>query len=1125
MLKQDYNKYTTYLLLVAGLFVISCQQSERKMEQFSLVDVKASGINFENTLTYTEDFNAYLFRGFYNGSGVGLGDLNRDGWLDIFFAGNQVTNELYLGNGQFEFRKVTSTAGVASSNAWVTGVSIADVNQDGWLDIYICKSGDPAGNNRRNELFINIGINAQGVPIFEEKAAAYGIDDLGFSIHAIFLDYDKDGDLDLYLSNNSVNPTDMIMDAKKGLREIVDQGGGDKLYRNDGETFTDVSLESGIYSSAIGFGLGIAAADINQDGWTDIYVANDFFEKDYLYLNNQDGTFTESITELTEELSLGSMGVDIADINNDARPDIFVTEMLPNEEGRLKTKISFENWHKYHLKIKNGYYRQFGRNVLQLNQGKNPLGVPKFSEVGRYAGVAATDWSWGVQMVDFDLDGKKDIFITNGLPKDLLDQDYIDYYFNSSYVVNKLKTEGAVIKDMMDKIPSEPLANFLYQQKKDGLFTDVATAWGLSQKGFSSGAAYGDIDNDGDMDLVVANTNARPFIYKNNSQKTANHFLGLSLKKENGSPAIGAKVTIKVKNELFYQELSPYKGAMSTSDERLVFGLGTNAQIDSLVINWPNGCQTKQYNLATNQYLVFSTPPCSVDHSFSSNDWAIHQSTTTPIFTDVTAAFKMDYRHQENTFVDFDREKLLFQTLSNEGPKIVVGDVNGDHLEDFYIGGAKGISGALFLQNDGGTGFRKSNQPVFEEDKGAEDTRSLLIDVDGDTDLDLIVGSGGYEFSENSYALLDRLYLNDGKGNFRKSNAFSTLQRPMSTAIIVEADYDKDGDLDLFVGGRLIPSKYGLPASSYLLENDGRGNFQNVSDNVAPNFKNLGLVTDAVWIDYDLDGDEDLVVVGEWMPIHLFENQEGQLEHITEQSKELRKSNGFWHSIYRTDLNRDGYEDLVVGNIGLNTFLQGTLEQPTKLYVNDFDKNGAIEQILTTYNGVEAYPIHTKKELTQQIPSLLKTFLKSADYKEKTVESIFPEQTLAESLIKEVFTNRSSILWNEKGKFKLTTMPPIAQMSPVYSILCTNLDKDGAEEILLGGNQLMAKPQTGIYAASYGVVLKQAEEKEYEQLTMEHTGFCETGQIRDLKKIMINGTAHLLVAKNNDYLKIYRINK
>ncbi|MGQ8338606.1 VCBS repeat-containing protein [Sunxiuqinia sp. A32] len=1111
-------RWCGYLIVLLAL--ISCTKNNvlQKGAVFEQLDPSQIGIHFENTLTYTEDFNVYLYRNFYNGAGTALADFNNDGYLDLFFCGNQVNNALYLGDGKFNFKDVTNISKVASPNAWVTGVSVVDINQDGWNDIYVCKSGDPGERNRRNELFVNTGTNIDGIPVFEEQAKDFGIDELSFSVHAQFFDYDLDGDLDMYLSSSTIKPTEMYVDAEKGIRTKEKSGGGDKLFQNNNNYYTDVTEESGIYSSSIGFGLGIALSDLNKDGWPDIYVANDYFEKDYLYINNQDGTFTESIDEMLGEISLGAMGVDIADMNHDGYPEIFVTEMMPEMEARLKTKAVFETWDEYYRKYINGYHRQFARNSFQLNNGpiSNTNNKVSFSEISRYAGVSATDWSWGVQMVDFDNDANNEIFITNGIVKDLLDQDYVESNFDPRRIRATLKEKGAVIKELIDQMPMVPVSNYLYKLNENLQYTDVASGWGIGQKGYSNGATYGDIDNDGDLDLVVNNINSPPYVYRNTSNSSENHFINLTIKNRKAATDIGAKVTLKAGGKIFYQELFPIRGAMSAVDDRLNFGLGKSEVIDTLQIIWSDGSEKIDTNVPVDTFIV-----CQQPNKIEKQADFIKKESKPALLHKLIDNAGMDYKHVENPYIDFERDPLLFHMVSNEGPKIAVGDVNGDGLDDFYIGGAKDSPGKIFKQI--ADGFIEMSSELFESDKTSEDVGSLFLDIDDDGDNDLVVCSGGYEFSASSYALIDRLYTNEGRGNFSKITQIYPGIKPGSTSVVRSADFDQDGDEDLFFGSRFMASSYGVSIQSFLLENTGNGIFEDVTNEKATDLLKAGMVADAVWSDYDSDGDQDLIVVGEWMPIKVYENVDGQLHYVNEDIG-LNASNGLWNVLQKADLDNDGREDLVVGNLGDNTFFKASIEEPVRMYVNDFDSNGDLDQIITTYRENKQYPVALKNDLTTQIPALLRKYPKHSDYKEQSISDIFAEDVINNSLVNEVFVNESVVLWNEGGKFTKQNLPMEAQFSSVYAICVVDLDKDGNKDLVLGGNQQFAKPQTGIYNASNGLVLKSTGKRDFNVLSSSCSGLHLPGQIRDIKLINIRGKQHLLFAMNNDSLRVYEIN-
>jgi hypothetical protein len=1091
------------------ILVGSCKSGHSGLSEaplFSLLDEKQTHIDFLNHLEYTEEFNTYTYRNFYNGAGVGLGDFNNDGLPDIYFCGNQVGNKLYINKGNFVFEDITERAGVACAGSWSTGVSIADVNGDGWLDIYVCKSGKPDSPNRSNELFIN-----NGDLTFSEKAAEYGLDNFGLSNHAAFFDYDRDGDLDCYLLNNSFQSVTEF-DMKPGQRQMPDSLGGNKLFRNDGGHFVNVTSEAGIYGSKIGFGLGVSVGDVNRDGWPDIYVSNDFFERDYLYINNKNSTFTECLEDQMREISLGAMGADMADINNDAWPEIFATEMTPEGNARLKTKALFESWETYQMKISNGYYRQFARNVLQLNNRNN-----SFSEIGRLSGVSSTDWSWGALIMDLDNDGWKDIFVANGIYKDLLDRDFLDIYSNPSIMRSMIKTEESAILSLIDMIPSVKIPNYAFHNNGDLTFTDLSNQWGLNTPSFSNGAAYGDLDNDGDLDLVVNNVNMPSFVYRNKTEnKPGANYLSLKLKGAGrNSNAVGAAVTLYYGGKINYEELIPSRGFQSSVDSKLHFGLGKSESIDSLRVNWPDGRCTVLRGLPVNQLLTLD------ENDLSGNCSNIAEKVSSTLFSKVDKIDGLDFVHKENDFNDFERDRLLFQMLSNEGPHIAVGDVNSDGYEDIYICGAKDSPGALFVQDAYGK-FKKTNEKLFETDKISEDTDCAFFDSDKDGDTDLYVASGGNEFPESSSALSDRLYINDGKGNFARSNQILPAGKYESTSCVQPADFDNDGDIDLFVGIRLRPFGYGLPVNGYLLENDGHGNFLNVTGKRAPGLTGIGMITDMTWADVDNDNDLDMVIVGDWMPVKIFINDNGV---FTENSERFGLSNteGWWHTITAKDLNGDGKVDFVLGNHGLNTFFKASSNKPMTMYVNDFDLNGSVEQVICIYDGDKSYPVPMKDELVKQIPSLAAKYAKFADYKEQTIEDIFPAEVLQRSIKLNARIMESCTMINTgKGSFKLICLPMEAQFSPVYAIAATDFDHDGICDIIIGGNQYLAKPQTGIYDAGYGLFLKGTSNGIFKPIAPLQSGFFIKGEIRDLRILNLNKERIIVVARNNDNLQFYK---
>ncbi|MCB0629108.1 MAG: VCBS repeat-containing protein [Saprospiraceae bacterium] len=1088
-----------------GGFLSACGTEAEPNDPSSLfqsLSSRQTGIDFINQLESTEEFNTYTFRNFYNGAGVAIGDVNNDGWVDLYFCGNSVDNKLYLNQGDFQFEDVTEKAGVACADVWSTGVSMADINGDGWLDIYVCKSGPPGGVNRYNELFIN-----QQDGTFREAAKKWGIADEGLSVHAVFFDYDKDGDLDMYLLNNSLRSIGTGSDLQKHNREMRDPNGGNKLYRHDGDHYTDVSEAAGIYGSQIGFGLGVTIGDVNRDGWQDIFVSNDFFERDYLYINQQNGTFKEDLENYIREISMGSMGADMADLNNDGYPEIFVTEMLPEHDARYKTKTQFHNWDYYQRQVQNGFYHQFGRNVLQLNNGDGT-----FSEIGRLAGVEATDWSWGALIFDMDADGWKDLFVANGIYKDLLDQDYLNFYSNPDRVRELINTEEQAVLKLIDEMPSEPLANYAFHNNGDFTFSNVATDWGLAEPGFSNGSAYGDLDNDGDPDLVVNNINMPPFLYRNNSRElTGNHTVSVQLKGSGGNTfGLGAQLTLYAGDKKLYQEQAPMRGFQSCVDHRLHFGLGDINQVDSLVVLWNDGRKQVLKDLPVDQLTLIEETG-----EQAASTPAVHQELQHPLFHSVEGA--IDYRHVENTFSDFDRDRLLFQMVSAEGPKVARADINGDGREDVFIGGAKDAAGVILVQRTDGR-FESTNQELLAKDKVSEDAGCLFFDADGDGDQDLYVASGGNEFPSSSSALIDRLYLNDGSGHFTKDGQLLPTSHFESSSCVQAADYDGDGDLDLFVGIRLRPFLYGVPASSYILENDGSGKFNNVSEAIAPDLKDIGLVTDARWADVDADQDQDLIIAGEWMPITILVNDNGRFRR-SESQDQLDQYSGFWNAVAVADLDQDGDQDFIAGNHGLNSRFVASGSTPVHMYINDFDHNQSVEQILTQFEDGRSYPMVLRTDLVMQMPALKKKYLKFKDYREQTIEDIFVPDQLARAIRLDITETRTMLFENlGNGTFSARPLPAQAQFSPMYGIALEDFDGDGHTDILLGGNLYRSKPEVGIYDASYGVYLKGDGALNFTAVPAAQSGLCIKGEVRDFALL---AGKRLLVAKNNGPLEVF----
>ncbi len=1116
--------------MVAGVYLLVLSGC-REPALFEKVSSSHSGIRFNNKVTENDSINPIDLEFLYNGGGVAVGDFNNDNLPDLYFTASLGSNKLYLNKGEFEFEDITGKAQVGGQGRWANGASVIDINNDGWEDIYVCNTIRKNPQERKNLLYINQGLNAEKLPFFKEMAEEYHLADTSYSVHSTFFDYDNDGDLDMYLLTTKLAQRSgvqfMSNDRGDTLRSDVD-----KLFRNDWSdslghpVFTDVSEKAGIKEH--GYGLGLAVADINKDGWKDIYVTNDFFSSDLLYINNKDGTFSDKVRKVFKHTSQNAMGNDVADINNDGLADIIAVDMNPADNFRKKKNMNAGNYYIYQSMIFGDYMPQYVRNTLQLNQGpvvyaNDSIGDPVFSDISFFSGVAETDWSWNPSLADFNNDGLRDIIITNGYPRDVTDHDFASYRVTLKNIVTK--------QELIEQMPQIRIPNYAFMNKGNLRFEDVSTEWGLQTPSFSNGAVYADLDNDGDLDYVVNNINDEAFVYKNTLNRTGKvsaNFLQLRFKGDkNNINGLGAYAEIHYnKGQLQVYENNPCRGYLSWTGNTAHFGLGDVSTVDSVIVVWPGGKKQLLRDVAANQRLEVTMEAADLTHAFDGFNANANRT-----FTDVTDATGIRYRHQEMDYIDFNVQRLLPHKLSQYGPALASGDLDGNGLDDMVIGGTGDYPATILLQQVKGN-FSETKLPLLTgaDARRPENMGILLFDADNDKDLDLYIANGSNEFVPDSKNFQDRLYTNDGKGKF----VFESDAIPInytSKSCVKASDFDNDGDLDLFVGGRLVPGQYPLPASSVIYRNDskpGLVKFTDITSETAPRLRNIGMICDALWTDYDNDGWDDLMLAGEWMPLTILKNNKGKLEDMTALTG-IQKQTGWWNSIAAGDFDNDGDIDYIAGNLGTNSFYKASDQHPVSIYVKDFDKNKSIDAVPVVYlpaeNGkLREFPAHSRDEVVEQLPALKKRFLTYKTFGQAGIHELFEEEELKGVLVLKANNFKSSYIENlSDGKFKISPLPDAAQLAPVYGMVVDDFDQDGNLDVALCGNDFGTETSNGRYDALNGLLLSGNGKGNFTPQTIRQSGLFLPGDAKAMVKLIGHDSSYLMAAsQNRDVLKVFK---